>query len=96
MNYFEVLVWPGGGTIGIILWLMSIGTVAIIVQYFIAIRRDSIVPNIFRQNVQQLLKADRYQEVIDLADQEPSFLGHIVNAGLSEAANGYPAMERAM
>ena len=96
MNYFEVLVWPGGGAIGIILWLMSIATVAIIVQYFFAISRDSIVPDIFRQNAAQLIEAGKYQDVIDLAAREVSFLGQIVKAGLAEAKKGYPAMERAM
>ena len=96
MNYFKVLVWPGGGLIGGILWALSILTVAIIVQYFIAIRRENIIPEVVLKQVLDLFEAREYREVIEVTSTEPSFLSYVVHASLSEAAHGYPAMERAM
>jgi len=96
MNYFEVLVWPGGGVIGAILWLMSIAMVAIVVQYFIAIRRTNIMPEMVHGQIRELFDAKQYREAIDMTAAEPSYLSYVVHAGLTEAAHGYPAMERAM
>ncbi len=96
MNYFKVLVWPGGGIIGILLWLMSIGTLAIIVEHFISIRRVNLLPEAARQQVQELFDGKQYKEAIEVTAQEPDFLSHLVHAALTEAPHGYPAMERAM
>lgn len=95
MNYFEVLVL-GGGLIGAILWMLSIGTVAIIVQYFIAIRRSNVLPDDLREEAQELLEAKSYRKAIELFGEDPSFLGRIGHAALTEAPHGYSAMEHAM
>ena len=96
MNYFEVLVWPGGGAIGILLWLMSIATAAIIVEHFVSIRRANLLPDLIRQEIQALFENKQYKDVIALTAEQPDFLSHVVHAALSEAPHGYPAMERAM
>ena len=96
VKYFEILVWPGGGLIGTILWMLSIGTVSIIVEHFISIRRDSIVPDLILERIRELFGARRYNELIGLTDEDPSFLSYVIHAGLLEANHGYPTMERAM
>lgn len=96
MDYFEVLVWPGGGVIGAIEWLLSIVTVAIIVQYFITIRRQNIMPDLVREQIQVLFDERQYREAIELTAAEPSYLSYVIHAALSEASHGYPSMERAM
>lgn len=96
MNYFQILVWPGGGTIGMLLWMLSILTVAIMVQYFITIRRANIIPELIHDQIREFFEGRQYREVIDLTDEESSFLSNIIHAGLTEAIHGYPAMERAM
>jgi biopolymer transport protein ExbB len=96
MNYWQILVYPGGGVIGWILWLMSIATLAIIVQYFVAIRRENILPALIHDQIQECFKARQYREAIEMTDEEDSFLSYVVHAGLTEAAHGYGAMARAM
>ena len=95
INYFHVLMVQCG-TIGWILWAMSILTVAIIVQYFIAIRRDNILPMVVLDQIRELFDEKQYGEAIEITSGEPSFLSYVVHAGLSDASHGYPAMERAM
>jgi biopolymer transport protein ExbB len=96
MDYFKTLVWPGGGYIGLILWGLSIVTLAIIIQYFITIRRGSVIPDLVRQQIQGLFENKQYREAIEVTATEPSMLSHVVHAALTEAAHGYVAMERAM
>ncbi len=84
------------GAIGWLLWFLSFVTVALIVQYLITIRRGNILPNIMREQIQGMFENRQYREVIDLTETEPSFLSYVINGALTEAAHGYPAMERAM
>jgi len=96
MNYWEVLVYPGGGVIGGILWLMSFGTVGIIVEHFITIRRVNIIPDLIHEQIRSLFENKQYRDAIDATAAQPDFLSHVVHASLTEAPHGYPAMERAM
>jgi len=95
IDYFHVLMVQCG-TIGWILWAMSILTLAIIVQYFITIRRDNIMPAVVLEQIRELFDEKQYGEAIEMSAGEPSFLSYVVHAGLSDASHGYPAMERAM
>ena len=95
INYFHVLMVECG-TIGWILWAMSILTVAIVVQYFIAIRRENILPEDVLAQIRELFDEKQYGEAIEISADEPSFLSYVIHAGLSDASHGYPAMERAM
>jgi biopolymer transport protein ExbB len=95
MSYFQILL-KGGGFIGYTLWLLSIVTVGIIVQYFLSIRRETIVPGPLVATLRQLLDAEDYRSVVEVTTQDTSFLSRIIQAALREAANGFGAMERAM
>ena len=94
-NLFEVIV-TGGGFIGYIIWALSIVTVALLVKYATAIRRTTIMPELVLDEIKTLFEQKQYRQAIERTAEEPSFLSHIVHAGLSQAAHGYSAMERAM
>ncbi len=96
LDYFEMLVWPGGGSIGILLWLLSVVLVALCIQFFITIRQGNIMPDLVKQQIQTLFDNKQYREAIEVTATEPSMLSYVVHAALSEAAHGYASMERAM
>ncbi len=96
INYFKVLVWPGGGMIGIVLWLLSIVTLAVIVEHFITIRRTNILPPLVVEQIRSLFENKQYREAIDATAANPDFLSYVVHAGLTEAPHGYASMERAI
>ncbi|MFW6133352.1 MAG: MotA/TolQ/ExbB proton channel family protein [Planctomycetota bacterium] len=95
MNFFEVF-FVQCGVIGWLLWLVSIGTVAIIVEYFISIRRANIMPDEVHQQIQEYFGERNYRDAIEMTAEEPSQLSYMIHAALSEASHGYPAMERAI
>jgi len=95
MDYFDILFVKGGG-IGWLLWGLSVVTVAICVQYFIQIRRTTILPPTLVDQVRGFFDQKQYREAIEATEADPSFLGYVVHAALAEASHGYPAMERAM
>ena len=95
-SMLEILVWPGGGWIGILLWVISAVTLALIIEHFISIRRFNILPDLTRQEIQNLFEQKQYREAIDMTAAQPDFLSYCVHSALVEAPHGYAAMERAM
>jgi len=95
VSYFRML-FIECGPIGYLLWFLSIVTVAVIIQYFVTIRRAIIMPDTIRSQINSLFENKQYREVIDLTAQEPSYLSYIVHAALAESPHGYASMERAM
>lgn len=95
INFLEVLVVQGGA-IGWLLWLISVIVVALAIHYFITIRRLNILPPLMLDQIRELFGAKQYREAIDLTAEQGDFLSYTINASLSEAPHGYPAMERAM
>ncbi len=96
VDYFKMLVWPGGGYIGILLWFLSVVMVALCIQFFVTIRKGNIMPDLVKQQIQGLFEEKQYREAIEVTATEPSMLSYVVHAALSEAAHGYASMERAM
>ena len=95
-SMFGQFIWPGGGWIGVLLLCIDVASIAIIIEYFINIRRTNVLPDPVREQIGALLEEKEYRGVIELTASEPSFLSSVVNAALSEAAHGYSAMQRGM
>jgi len=96
MNLWTTLVWPGGGVIGLLLWLLSMVTMALIIYYLISIRRVNILPELIRQDIEELLDGKKYRDAIDMTSTQPDYMSFVINSALVEAPHGYAAMERAM
>lgn len=95
-SYFEILFWPGGGVIGLFLWLLSVVMVALVVQVFLSIRRSTIAPDLVKAQLREMFEKRQFREAIELTSSDPSFLSSIVNAAMGEASRGYTAMQRAL
>lgn len=95
MSWFNIMV-VDCGLIGWILWALSFVTIGIIIEHFIAIRRINIMPEMLHMQVRDMFDGKQYRDVIEVTAEDPSFLGYVIHAALSEAPHGYPAMERAM
>ncbi|MBS3733561.1 MAG: MotA/TolQ/ExbB proton channel family protein [Phycisphaerae bacterium] len=95
IEWFKVFFVHCGG-IGWLLWLVSVATLAIIVEHFISIRRANILPDEVHQQIQNYFEERNYREAIEVTAEEPSQLSYMIHAALSEASHGYAAMERAM
>lgn len=99
ISMFEMYFFSGDlfGIIQIwIILLMSAISIALIIQYSLKYARKNILPPDTQAELDDLLSNKKYREAIEAADRSPSFLGKLMAAALSEAANGYSAMERAI
>jgi len=66
-TYFHILFWPGGGTIGLVLWALSVVMVATIVQVLMNIRRGVLLPPGLARRVQLCLDRQQYPEAIQIS-----------------------------
>ena len=97
VSLFTILFGPEyAGLIGYVIWGLSLVMLGLVIKYFIDIRRANILPVDVQQQVQERLEQKEYRDVIDMTAEEPSYFSYLMHAALTEAAHGYPAMERAM
>ncbi len=75
---------------------ISFWFVALVVQHFMTLRRDAIVPLHLIETFEARLNEKKYQEAYELAKADQSFLGQVLSAGLSRLSSGYEKAVEAM
>ncbi|MEM9347687.1 MAG: MotA/TolQ/ExbB proton channel family protein [Planctomycetota bacterium] len=101
MNWFQAFIWSNsspllGNLITMLLLLMSAVVMGFTLMLIFKFRENQVIPEETRDEIEQLLSEKKYREAIEFAEEEESYLGKVASAALSEAANGYSAMERAV
>ena len=97
----EVTLWStikAGGWIGLLVILMSIGSVALIVEHFFSIRRERILPGGLEGNLAEQLAREEYATAAETCRRDESFLAKVVEAGLGRRGGmfGFFDMQNAM
>ncbi|MEM7577397.1 MAG: MotA/TolQ/ExbB proton channel family protein [Planctomycetota bacterium] len=98
-SFFQMFFWsddPMGLVFIWVLVLLSVVSVTLSIRFAMQFRRSTIMPEDTRVEIEELLSQKKYRDAIDYATSDPSFLGRVTGTALSEAPNGYGAMERAV
>jgi biopolymer transport protein ExbB len=85
-----------GGWIGYLIILLSIVGLGLVIEHFITIRRDNLVPPDLLTHIETLFEEGDYEEVAALCDAQPSFLTNVLREGLEKVGTGYENIEKAM
>lgn len=85
-----------GGTIGYLIVLLSLVMVALIADHLLNIRRATLMPPGLAQEVHRAIAERRIDDAKKHCDDLPSYLGRLLNSGLSEVGLGYATIEKAM
>ena len=85
-----------GSAVTWLLLVMSMGGIGLIVHLSLANRRPTVLPDELVKNIRSNIKKKRFQNAIDIASQDDSYLGRILVAAFREAKFGFPAMMRAL
>jgi biopolymer transport protein ExbB len=85
-----------GGTVGWIIIVLSIATLAVIIEASVTIRRDKVCRPELIDEIEALLEEDELQEALELCESEPNFFTNMMAAGLTKANLGYDEMKSAM
>ncbi len=85
-----------GGAIGIVIILVSVATLALIIEFSVNVRRDKICPPELVDELEALLEEEEYQEALELCEAEPNFLTNSLAAGLPRLNEGYAQVKEAI
>jgi biopolymer transport protein ExbB len=85
-----------GGTVGWIIIVLSVATMAVIIECSVSVRRDKICRPELIDEIEALLEEDELQEALELCESEPNFFTNMMAAGLTKANLGYDEMKTAM
>ena len=87
-----------GGVVGYIIILMSLVSVALIVEHFISIRREELLPTALVRRLEEHLHNKDYSQAQQDCAEDGSFLALVVGAGLNQIGSmfGFFDMQNSM
>ena len=85
-----------GGLIGLVIILLSIVALALIIEHFMSINDDKLIPPDFVAALQANIEEKKYQDAITLCEASDNYISRIMQVGLSEIPYGYDSMVEAM
>ena len=94
ITVMKVIKW--GGIVGGVVILMSICMVALVIEHFVSIKRDKIVPPEVVDELENLFQEEEYQEALELCENEPNYLTNMLSAALPKLNAGFDVMEESM
>lgn len=86
------------GWVGLVIVLMSVVAVALVVEHFLSIRQERMLPAPLIRAVEQNLQAQQYDEARQACARDGSLLARILHAGLGQVGGvfGFFDMQNAM
>lgn len=85
-----------GGVIGMLIVLLSVAAVALVIEHVMTIRASVLLPPGLGEEVHNLLAAGKVGPADQRCRMQPSFLAHVLGAGLAEVDGGWAAVEKAV
>lgn len=85
-----------GGVIGMLIMLLSVAAMALVIEHVMTIRAPVLMPPGLGEEVHNLLAAGKVGPADQRCQMQPSFLAHVLGAGLAEVDGGWPAVEKAV
>ncbi len=87
-----------GGTVGWIIVLMSFAALAMVIDHFLSLRRENLIPTDLADQIEEHLEEKDYEKARELCEQNGSLLARVVGSGLSQIGGmfGFFDMQNAM
>lgn len=94
INISNILAW--GGWAGWVIILHSVAAGALVIEHFINIKREKLVPPGIIDEIEALFEEEEYQEALELCEANPNFVTNILAAGLPKLNAGFDTMKQIM
>jgi len=91
---WEIL--KNGGLVMLVLFIISIITIALIVYYALALTRPNFMPPKFMNRLQEILTRHRFDEAMMFCRQNNSAISKIVGMGIESAPRGHTTIQESM
>jgi len=98
-SVFQMFFWADNIIGLVVTWgliLLSVCVMALAIKHIMDNRLTNIMPEENVMMYDDMLQEKRFRDAIEQASEDDTPFGQIIHASLSEAANGYGAMERAI
>ena len=82
--------------VALVIVFLSIAAVALVIEHVMTIRADVLMPPGLGETVHGLLATGQVAAADEACRREPSLLGYVMGAALTEVDGGWPAIEKAM
>lgn len=92
--YYLDLFFVKGGLIGILIWILSIISLALIVRSFLKIRREKLFPGEVLEEVKSRFEEKQYKKAIRSLSEREDFFSILVKETFSRVRGGRRNMER--
>lgn len=81
-----------GGVIGMLIIVLSVVMLALVIEHFVSIKREIIIPPDLLYELENLLEEENFEEAQELCSADQSPLGKVMHAALQRLPNGYDHM----
>jgi biopolymer transport protein ExbB len=84
------------GTIGVMIVILSVIALAMVIENFIALKRDKLAPPELIDEIQALFDDGQYQEAMELCENEPTFFTKVAGAGISKIGHSFEVIQQSI
>ncbi len=89
-------VFENAGIIGWVIVVISIVSLALIIENFMTIKRDKLAPPDIIDELEALFDEENWQEALDLCEQERTYFTNVVQAGLAKLGHPFETIQTAV
>jgi len=88
--------FKAGGVVMIVLFLFSVGTVAVIVYNFLTLKIEELCPKLFAEKIIKKLEAGKEKAVLKICDDKQNVIAKITRTGLEKQSKGTRLVRESM
>ncbi|MEL6428590.1 MAG: MotA/TolQ/ExbB proton channel family protein [Planctomycetota bacterium] len=89
-------VFRDAGIVGMCIMLLSVVALALIIENVVSLKRDKLAPPELIDEVQALLDEEKFQEAMELCEDEPTYFTRVCGAGIAKIGHPFEAMEKSI
>ncbi len=82
--------------IAILIVLLSVVSGALIIEHFMTLRRDKLIPPDILADIEVLFEEEEFGEAMDICDADPTMLTNVMAAVIPKIGAGYDVMSQTM
>lgn len=89
----DILAWENAGPIGYLILLLSVVSLALVIENFMTIKRDKLAPPDLIDELEALFDGENFQDAVELCEQEKNYLTNVVGAGLGKLGHSFETIQ---
>ncbi|MBL6756888.1 MAG: MotA/TolQ/ExbB proton channel family protein [Planctomycetes bacterium] len=89
-------VFKNAGPVGWCIMLLSIVALAVIIENMTSLKRDKLAPPELIDEIEVLFNDEKFQEAMDLCEEEETYFTRVCGAGISKIGHPYEVVEKSL